>query len=54
MEKLEEIGAPSMYELTKFIYLFNNPEENDTDNNSSTDNTSSIHGTFNEQDVQGS
>jgi hypothetical protein len=51
---MEDIGAPSMYELTKFIYLFNNPEENDNDNNSSTDNTSSIHGTFNEQDVQGS
>ena len=50
---MEDIGAPSMYELTKFIYLFNNPDD-DIDNNSNTDNTSSIHGTFNEQDVQGS
>jgi hypothetical protein len=49
---MEQIGAPSMYELTKFIYLFNNPEENDIDNNSSTDNICTIHGTFNEQDVQ--
>lgn len=50
MEELEEIRAPSMYELTKFIYLFNNPED-DIDNNNSTDNTSILHGPLNEQDV---
>lgn len=50
---MEEIGAPSMYELTKFIYLFNNPED-DINNNSITSNSSAVHGSFNEQDVQGS
>lgn len=47
---MEEIGAPSMYQITKFIYLFNNPE-NDIDNNSNTSNSSAVHGPFNEQDV---
>lgn len=48
---MEELGAPSMYEITKFIYLFNNPED-DINNNSITSNNSVIHGPFNEQDVQ--
>lgn len=26
---MEEIGAPSIYQLTKFIYLYNNPDDRD-------------------------
>jgi hypothetical protein len=48
---MEEIGAPSMYQITKFIYLFNNPE-NDIDNSNSIGNNSAVHGPLNEQDVQ--
>lgn len=47
---MEELGAPGMYELTKFIYLFNNPED-DINIDNSTSNISTVHGTFNEQDV---
>lgn len=52
---MEELGAPSIYQLTKFIYLFNNPEDgHDFDNNINFSIDSSISNVCNEQDVQGS
>ena len=51
---MEELGAPSIYQLTKFIYLFNNPEENDFNNITNFGIDSGISNVCNEQDVQGS
>lgn len=51
---MEKIGAPSIYQLTKFIYLFNNSDDGYNSNsnaNFSTDN--SLSNVPNEQDVQG-
>lgn len=50
---MEELGAPSMYEITKIIYLFNNPEDGyDFDNNTNFSSDSSISNVCNEQNVQ--
>lgn len=49
---MEEIGAPSIYQLTQFIYFNNNPYDRDSiNNNNNIDNNSTISSSFNEENT---